>query len=194
MSIRIVTGKVGSPHVTSYQMQAFNRGLLGDFALIGKNNKMSATKINNNLVRIADGCVVMQGIYAIIPYDDHVDVPIENVEIGYRRIDTIYLHYQKSTETDLEQVTIDVAKGVTVRENPVHPSIPTGDRWEGDNDIRIPMYDISVTVDGITITPYERMTKDYPNIYELSGGGSTGVTWNTLQDFETKNYTIVEEG
>ena len=194
MSIRIVTGKLGIPHVTSYQMQAFNRGLLGDFALIGKNNKMSATKINNNLVRIADGCVVMQGIYAIIPYDDHVDVPIENVEIGYRRIDTIYLHYQKSTETDLEQVTIDVAKGVTVRENPVHPSIPTGDRWEGDNDIRIPMYDIGVTVDGITIIPYERMTKDYPNIYELEGGGSTGVTWNTLQDFEMKNYTVIEEG
>lgn len=172
--IQIVTGKRGYPHVTSYQMQAFNRGVIGDFALIGNNNKMQAQKINNNLVRILDGCVVFQGIYAIIEQGNYEDVAIENVEVGYRRIDTIYLHYTKNASTVLESVSIDVEKGQTVQSNPVPPTFPDADRWEDDIDVKIPMYDVLVTMDGITITPYERMTKEYPSLNEVFQSVSNG--------------------
>lgn len=166
--IDIVTGKRGYPHVTSYQMQAFNRGVLGDFALIGNNHKMQAQKINNNRVRILDGCVVFQGVYAIIEHGNYEDITIENIEVGYRRIDTIYLHYVKNANTVLESVSIDVEKGQTVQSNPVPPTFPDADRWEDDIDVKIPMYDVLVTMDGITITPYERMTNEYPSLNDLS--------------------------
>jgi hypothetical protein len=77
------------------------------------------------------------------------------------------LHYVKKASTVLESVSIDVEKGQTVQSNPVPPTFPAADRWEDDIDVKIPMYDVLVTMDGITITPYERMTKEYPSLNEV---------------------------
>ena len=169
MGLKIVTGRTGEPHVTSNQMQAFNRSLLGDLAILDVGQHFDAVVRDANTVRIYDGCIVVQGIYAIIPHDEFEDILVEPVSVGNTRIDTIYLHYAKDMESDTESVELDIAQGEEVVNNPVKPDIDAGgDTWEGTTDIRIPLYDVTVTSFETTITAYEYMDVYSPNISDLN--------------------------
>jgi len=169
MGLKIVTGRTGTSHVTSNQIQAFNRSLLGDLAILDVGQHFDAVVRDANTVRIYDGCIVVQGIYAIIPHDEFEDILVEPVSVGNTRIDTIYLHYTKDMESDTESVEIDIAQGEEAVNNPVKPDIDAGgDTWEGTTDIRIPLYDVTVTSFETTITAYEYMDVYSPNINDLN--------------------------
>ena len=165
--LQIVTGRTGTPHITSYQMQSLYRGLFGDFALLQVGERFEAEKRSKNLVWIKDGVMLFQGVYAIIPYGEVATVNIENVEPGYKRIDVICVQYYKDISDDTEQANIVVVKG-TASTNPVAPDVTDGDRWYQDDLIQVPLYNVLVELDDITIIPYERMTKEYPSLNDLS--------------------------
>jgi hypothetical protein len=168
MGLKIVTGRTGTPHVSSNQIQAFNRSLLGDLAILDLGQHFDAVVRDANTIRIYDGCIVVQGIYAIIPHDEYEDILVEPVSVGNTRIDTIYLHYAKDMENDTESVEIDIAQGEEAVNNPVKPDIDAGgDTWEGTTDIRIPLYDVTVTSFETTITAYEYMDVYSPTISDL---------------------------
>jgi hypothetical protein len=168
MGLKIVTGRTGTPHVSSNQIQAFNRSLLGDLAILDLGQHFDAVVRDANTIRIYDGCIVIQGIYAIIPHDEYEDILVEPVSVGNTRIDTIYLHYAKDMENDTESVEIDIAQGEEAVNNPVKPDIDAGgDTWEGTTDIRIPLYDVTVTSFETTITAYEYMDVYSPTISDL---------------------------
>jgi hypothetical protein len=168
MGLKIVTGRTGTPHVSSNQIQAFNRSLLGDLAILDLGQHFDAVVRDANTIRIYDGCIVVQGIYAIIPHDEYEDILVEPVSVGNTRIDTIYLHYAKDMENDTESVEIDIAQGEEAVNNPVKPDIDVGgDTWEGTTDIRIPLYDVTVTSFETTITAYEYMDVYSPTISDL---------------------------
>lgn len=173
MGLRIVTGRTGTPHVTSYQMQSLYRGLFGDFALLQVGERFEAEKRSKNLVWIKDGVMLFQGVYAIIPYGEVATVNIENVEPGYKRIDVICVQYYKDISDDTEQANIVVVKG-TASTNPVAPDVTDGDRWYQDDLIQVPLYDVLVELDDITITPRAIMDNPYPTIAEVFQSVSNG--------------------
>ena len=149
-------------------MQVFNRSILGDFALLDIGTKFRADVLSQNIIRINDGAVVVQGVYAITPNDEYDDIFIPTVAVGYQRIDTIYLHYIKDSVNDTETFEIDVEHGEEVIDYPVPPTItPGGDIWDGATDVRVPIYDVLVTSFGLTVTPYERMETTSVTIEEL---------------------------
>lgn len=174
MGLQIVTGRTGTPHVTSYQMQSLYRGLFGDFALLDVGECFSAEKKSKNLVQIHDGVMLFQGVYAIIAFGEVADAVIENVPAGYSRIDTICIQYSKDTSTDIESASIVVVKGETTSGTPVPPTITDGDRWEKDNLIQVPMYDVLVGINDIVITPRAIMNNRYPTIKEVFQSVSNG--------------------
>lgn len=173
MGLRIVTGRTGTPHVTSYQMQSLYRGLFGDFALLQVGECFEAEKRSKNLVWIKDGVMLFQGVYAIIPYGEVATVNIENVVPGYKRIDVICVQYYKDISDDTEQASIVVVKG-TASTNPVAPDVTDGDRWYQDDLIQVPLYDVLVELDDITITPRAIMDNPYPTIAEVFQSVSNG--------------------
>jgi hypothetical protein len=148
-------------------MQAVYRSFLGDFALLDVGAHLAATATSNDNVRISDGVVAVQGIYAVIAYNEYDDSYIEPVSVGMKRIDTLILHYTKSN--DIEDMQIEVVEGEEVVDNPVAPTIAEGgDAWEGTADIKVPIYDVLVTSFGLTVTPYSRMNTLIPTLDSIA--------------------------
>lgn len=167
--MQIVTGRRGEPHVTSRQMQAVYRSFLGDFALLDIGEKLRAEAYSNDIVRVYDGVVSVQGIYAVITYDQYDEVYIEPVSVGKKRIDTIVLHYTKNNTLDVEDMQLDVVQGEEYTDNPIAPVVPEGgDAWEGTTDIQVPIYDVEVTNFGLTVTPYSRILTVIPTLDSIA--------------------------
>lgn len=167
--MQIVTGRRGEPHVTSRQMQAVYRSFLGDFALLDIGEKLRAEAYSDDIVRVYDGVVSVQGIYAVIAYNQYDEVYIEPVSVGKKRIDTIVLHYTKDNALDVEDMQLDVVQGEEYTDNPIAPVVPAGgDAWEGTTDIQVPIYDVEVTNFGLTVTPYARMLNLIPTLESIA--------------------------
>lgn len=167
--MQIVTGRRGEPHVTSRQMQAVYRSFLGDFALLDIGEKLRAEAYSNDIVRVYDGVVSVQGIYAVIAYNQYDEVYIEPVSVGKKRIDTIVLHYTKDNALDVEDMQLDVVQGEEYTDNPIAPVVPEGgDAWEGTTDIQVAIYDVEVTNFGLTVTPYARILNLIPTLESIA--------------------------
>lgn len=150
-------------------MQAVYRSFLGDFALLDIGEKLRAEAYSNDIVRVYDGVVSVQGIYAVIAYNQYDEVYIEPVSVGKKRIDTIVLHYTKDNSEDVEDMQLDVVQGEEYTDNPVPPTISEGgDAWEGTTDIQVPIYDVEVTNFGLTVTPYSRMLTVIPTLDSIA--------------------------
>lgn len=145
--MRIVTGYRGEPHVVSDDLQAFNKGAIGDVILpIG--NCLHAELTTSNNLRIYDGTAVMGGVEFRVESGTYDDVSIDNGTQGMNRTDLVCARYQKDGSTGVESMSWAVVKGTPSSGTPVEPSYPTGDIIEGATDVYFPMY--RVTLAGLT--------------------------------------------
>ena len=154
--MEIVTGKRGFPHVSSYEMQTFQRGIISDGdVLLDVGDKLDYTIVDNNTIRILSGAILMQGIYCIIPYGTYDEMYIDSIEPGKVRKDVIYAQYNRDLETGMEEVIMDVKKGTEVNtgETPVQPSFPSPvtPLWEGGSFAYVKLYEVTVTYNAISV-------------------------------------------
>ena len=147
----IVTGHVGSAHVTSWQDRDLNQGIFGpDTYILNVGSKLAATIISNNEIRIADGVLVMQGCQGVIQKGTYDTIAIDNGTQGLKRNDLICAQYTKSA--GVESMSLVVIKG-TAASTPVDPSYTSGDIQNGDTPVQVPVYRVSInglTIEGVT--------------------------------------------
>lgn len=144
----IVTGHVGSAHVTSWQDRDLNQGIFGpDTYILNVGSKLAATIISNNEIRIADGTLVMQGCQGVIQKGTYDTISIDNGTQGLKRNDLICAEYVKSG--GVESLGWTVIKGTPAASNPSDPSYTSGDIQNGDTPVQVPVY--RVIIDGLTI-------------------------------------------
>ena len=168
----IVTGHVGSAHVTSWQDRDLNQGIFGpDTYILNVGSKLAATIISNNEIRIADGAVVMQGCLGVIQKGTYDTITIDNGTQGLKRNDLICAQYQKSG--GVESMSLVVIKG-TAASTPVDPSYTTGDIQNGDTPVQVPIYRVSLN--GLTV---ESVTALVDEVGNISGGGPTTIRTGT---------------
>lgn len=145
--MRIVTGYRGEPHVVSDDLQAFNKGAIGDTILpIGQRLHAEMTGPNN--LHIYNGAAIMGGVEFRVEPGTYDDVSIDNGAQGMNRIDLVCARYQKDGSTGVESMTWEVVKGTPSSGTPTAPSYTTGDIIEGATDVYFPMY--RVTLAGLT--------------------------------------------
>lgn len=143
----IVTGHVGSAHVTSWQDRDLNQGIFGpDTYILNVGSKLAATIISNNEIRIADGTLVMQGCQGVIQKGTYDTISIDNGTQGLKRNDLICAQYTKSA--GVESMSLVVIKG-TAAATPVDPSYTSGDIQNGDSPVQVPIYRVSLN--GLTL-------------------------------------------
>lgn len=143
----IVTGHVGSAHVTSWQDRDLNIGIFGpDTYILGVGSKLAATIISNNEIRIADGTLVMQGCQGVIQKGTYDTISIDNGTQGLKRNDLICAQYTKSA--GVESMSLVVIKG-TAAATPSDPSYTSGDIQNGDALVQVPVY--RVVMNGLTL-------------------------------------------
>lgn len=144
----IVTGHVGSAHVTSWQDRDLNQGIFGpDTYILNVGSKMAASIITNNEIHIADGTLVMQGCQGAIQLGTYDSISIDNGSSGMKRYDLICAEYTKVG--GVEDLDLVVVKGTPSSSTPSDPSVTSGDIQNGDSPVQVPIYRVSLN--GLTL-------------------------------------------
>lgn len=149
-NINLVTGKLGTPHVSSADDGSLNAAIFGEGAyLLNRGQKLRAEVINSNTVRIYDGDFCMQGRQARVDSNTYVDMTIENGSQGMKRNDLICVRYEKDIDTLNETAQLVVIKGTESAGTAVDPTVTEGDIFNGDAVAEFPLW--RIPLNGITV-------------------------------------------
>ena len=149
MAIKIVTGSTGTAHVTSADDRGLNMGILGKASyVLDVGNKFSHLVVSNNLIRISDGELIIQGCHARIEPGTTEDCTIDNGAADKKRVDLIVARYHFDSVTGHESVSLAVIKGTEGSSYTV-PTWNTGDIRTGSHTVDFPLY--RVNINGINI-------------------------------------------
>lgn len=146
-NMHLVTGYAGTEHITAADQGSFNVALVGGGQYVmAKGNKFAATVVSSNLIRIADGDILMQGRHIRLNEGSYVDLAIENGAQGYYRNDLIVVRYSKNSGTGVEEANLVVIKGTASTEAAADPEYTVGDlitNHDLQNDM--PLYRVPIS-------------------------------------------------
>ncbi len=154
--MKIVTGSTGTAHVTSNNAGEFNQMIFGADSFVSEiGQQLAATIVNNNLVTIGDGDLLLQGRHALIEPGSSESMEIDTGAVGMNRNDLIVARYQLDTNTGHESITLVVIKGTETSGSASDPTYNTGDIRTGSPTVDFPLY--RVRVEGVTIAGVDQL-------------------------------------
>lgn len=149
--MELVTGRKGSPHVTSQQDRMKNQGIFGADSYILNTGKNLAPEVqSSNEIRIRDGAIMVQGALGAVKVNTYDPVTIQNGNQGMKRIDLICWQYTYEAERDTESADWIVIQGTPAEADPQQPEHISGSIQEGDAVVQVPVF--AVHLDGINVT------------------------------------------
>lgn len=148
--MELVTGKAGTPHVSSADD---GRRIAGEVGMgsyvLQTGGKLAPSLVDSNTVRFATGDLIVQGRH--IGVTEPEDVKVSSGTQGKKRMDYICIHYTKDVSggspTLVEKVEWKVLQG-TPGDTATAPTVPAGSIIDGDAEATVPI--ASVTFDGLT--------------------------------------------
>ena len=153
-SLHLVTGYKGTAHITALDQGLFNAGCVGKDEYVFSNGKRFEAEIRtNNIIRIYDGSLLMQGRHVNLESGGFVDVAIDSGSSSMNRNDLIAVRYQKDTSTGVESAEFVVIKGTAVSGTATDPSYYTGSILDGASIHDMLLYRVQLT--GLTVSTVE---------------------------------------
>ena len=149
--MKIVSGRTGSPHVTSQQFRQMLEGIIGQGSYIitsGENLKPELS--SNNLLKIRSGMMAHHGCISCVDIGTYDEVTLTNGSQGMKRIDLIVNRYTRNAETEVENCSWKVIQGKPVASNPAVPAYTSGNLQNGDLMDECPAFEVHY--DGINVT------------------------------------------
>lgn len=149
--MKIVSGRTGSPHVTSQQFRQMLEGIIGQGSYIitsGENLKPELS--SNNLLKIRSGMMAHHGCISCVDIGTYDEVTLTNGSQGMKRIDLIVNRYTRNAETEVENCSWTVIQGKPVASNPAVPAYTSGNLQNGDLVDECPAFEVHY--DGINVT------------------------------------------
>ena len=149
--MKIVSGRTGSPHVTSQQFRQMLEGIIGQGSYIitsGENLKPELS--SNNLLKIRSGMMAHHGCISCVDIGTYDEVTLTNGSQGMKRIDLIVNRYTRNAETEVENCSWKVIQGTPVAGNPAVPASTSGNLQDGDLVDECPAFEVHY--DGINVT------------------------------------------
>lgn len=149
--MKIVSGRTGSPHVTSQQFRQMLEGVIGQGSYIitsGENLKPELS--SNNLLKIRSGMMAHHGCISCVDIGTYDEVTLTNGSQGMKRIDLIVNRYTRNAETEVENCSWKVIQGKPVASNPAVPAYTSGNLQNGDLVDECPAFEVHY--DGINVT------------------------------------------
>lgn len=175
--MRIITGSTGTAHVTANDDGELNQAVFGTGLVVLPNgNKLGATVVTANTIRIADGSVIFQGRQASINPGAYEDMSIQTGSYGKKRIDLICVRYEVDDETGYESISLVVKTGTAASGTPTAPSYAEGDIRTGAALAECPLY--RVTINNTSVESVEYACEVYENAqtYSKSLSGAVSLT------------------
>lgn len=165
MSLNLMTGYAGEPHITSADDGAVNAAIYGASKyVLNTGQKFAYELISNNLIKIKDGYAINQGRKIGQPIDDYEELTIDNGLQGVKRSDIIAIRYSKNPDTGIESAEFIVIKG-TSGDTYKDPALETGNIIQGDSVDDLPLY--RVKIDGLSIATVEPMFNMLMSMQEM---------------------------
>ena len=165
MTTTLITGKAGTPHVTSGDMGAMQAGIIGNdsYLLQGSDGKFPAVTMqdaNHALIPVLN--LVVEGRYARVTEAE--TATIESGVTGQNRNDLVCLKYTRNSQ-NIETAAIAVLKGTPSTGTAADPTVPTGSIHSASSTAWIPIARIPIA--GITPGTPVMLIKQIPPISEL---------------------------
>ena len=162
--MKIVSGKTGSPHVTSHEFRQIIEGTIGQESYILKSgDNLEPELVSNNLLKIKSGMMSHHGnVSSVENYDE---IELTNGTQGMKRIDLIVNRYTRNDETKIENNSWICIVGTPDASSPTVPSYTAGNLQEGDLIDDCPVLQISY--DGINVTEVKKMLSVAKNSSEM---------------------------
>lgn len=196
--MKIVSGRTGSPHVTSQQFRQMLEGIIGQGSYIitsGENLKPELS--SNNLLKIRSGMMAHHGCISCVDIGTYDEVTLTNGSQGMKRIDLIVNRYTRNAETEVENCSWKVIQGKPVASNPAVPVYTSGNLQNGDLVDECPAFEVHY--DGINVTEVKSLLSVTDGLSELSsnlGNVKADLTKanNNIAIINSNLISIVERG
>lgn len=161
--MKIVTGKTGTPHVTSQQFRQFVEGTVGQESYILTSGEFLEPELSsNNLLRIRSGMMSHHGNISCVELGTYDEVTIQNGTQGMKRIDLVVNRYTKNDETGIEENDWVVIMGTPSEGDPEVPAYTEGNLQKGDLVDDCPVFEVHL--DGINVTEIKKLLIVSPSI------------------------------
>ena len=177
-NLHLVTGYAGEPHVTSADQGSLFEALIrgGQFVMEAGAN-FAASIVTNNLIRVSDGELMMQGRHVKLTPGAYVDLTIDNGAQGFLRNDLIVARYTRNAVNGVEECSLVVLKGTPVEINPSDPEYTVGNlNSESTLQHDFPLY--RVPISGLNVGTLEALFVSQKSLYNsilpTTGGTMTG--------------------
>ena len=165
--MKIVTGKTGTPHVTSQQFRGMMEGIIGqDSYIITHGENLEPELVTNNKLKIKSGMMCHHGNISTVEIGTYDEVTIQNGTQGMKRIDLIVNRYSKVEGTGIEENNWVVIQGTPAAEDPVAPAYTEGNLQEGDLVDDCPVFEAHL--DGINVTEIVKLLDVSKNMSTLN--------------------------
>lgn len=155
-ALTVNTPPAQEAHILAEDDAAIYGGLLGQDCVLPLGQKLKATVISNNKVRIADGVVSAGGHIGRVISGDYEDMTIANGVSGKKRNDIIAARFIAGASGGADTyklVVIQGTAGTTARD----PVTVKGDLYSGDKQRDYPLW--RVKIEGLSIVKVEQMYK-----------------------------------
>ena len=189
--MKIVSGRTGSPHVTSQQFRQMLEGIIGQGSYIitsGENLKPELS--SNNLMKIRSGMMAHHGCISCVDIGTYDEVTLTNGSQGMKRIDLIVNRYTRNAETEVENCSWKVIQGTPVASNPAVPAYTSGNLQNGDLVDDCPAFEVHY--DGINVTEVKSLLSVADGLSELSS--NLAKANDSIATINNKLISIVERG
>ena len=165
MTMNLITGKAGAPHITSSDQGAMQAGLVGNgnYLLQGSDGKFPAVTMqsaNKALIPVLN--LVIEGRYARVTAAE--TVTIESGVTGRNRNDLICVEYTRDSK-NIETIALAVLKGTATSGTAADPTVPSGSILNNSGTVWIPIARIPIS--GITAGTPVMLVKQLPPMSQL---------------------------
>ena len=154
--MKIISGKTGSPHVTSQQFRQIFEGIIGDESCIlpcGEN--LTPELQTNNSLKIRSGLMYHHGNLSTVELGTYDEVTIQNGTQGMKRIDLVVNRYTREEGSGTEKNEWIVIQGTPHASSPTVPDYTEGNLQDGDLVDDCPY--LEVHLDGINVTEVKQL-------------------------------------
>lgn len=177
--MKIVSGRTGSPHVTSQQFRQMLEGILGqDSYILTSGENLKPELSSNNLLKIRSGMMCHHGCISCVEIGTYDEVTLTNGSHGMQRIDLVVNRYTRNAETEVEKCEWKVITGTAKASSPAVPTYTKSNLQEGDLVDECPVFEIHYN--GINVTEVKSLLSVAGSLAELNGKLEKKVDATTL--------------
>lgn len=176
--MKIVSGKTGTPHVTSEQFRQIIEGTVGQGSyILTSGENLEPELASNNMLKIRGGMMSHHGNISCVDLNTYDEVTLTNGSQGVKRIDLIVNRYTRNDETGLEKNEWVVIIGTPDASNPKVPQHTIGNLQNGDLIDDCPVFEVHY--DGINVTEVKKLLPVMSNLELLNGNmNRQDILWN----------------